>query len=88
MALPDHVAELVPAVRHVGARAQADLQRRQDGRLARAVLPVDEVHVGAERDAELAVAHEVLAVDLDDDTHLRRLACRHTAWELKDGRTV
>ena len=60
-------------MRHVGPRAEADLERREDGRLARAVLPVDEVHVGAERHRQLAVAHEVLAVDLGDHARLRGL---------------
>lgn len=75
MSLSNHIAQLTPTVRHVRPGAQTDLQCCQDSRLAATVLTIDEVHIGAQVDGKLTMAHEVLAVNLHNHTRLSWLAC-------------
>lgn len=68
----DEVLEGGGALGALGAGAESDTQRRQDGALPAAVLAGDEVDVLAELDVEAGVAHEVLQPDAGDRPRHRR----------------
>mmetsp|Transcript_14515 Transcript_14515/g.34991 ORF Transcript_14515/g.34991 Transcript_14515/m.34991 type:complete len:208 (+) Transcript_14515:1458-2081(+) len=72
--LPHQIFQISGAMRPARPGPQTDLNRRQNRRLAGAVLAVNEVDVATELHGELAMAHEIFDVHLVDDSRLGGLS--------------